>query len=1170
MFHILILSFVLLYPAAAFAQAMAWSLRSPTVSPGPRYGSAMAYDEILEVVLLYGGDRNTGTTPGSYVPPADPLQYNQHDLWKYDGTQWSQITVTGTLPLTSVGATMLFHPGLQRVVLLGGNSAMADRQKMWSFIFDTADSGHWIIEDTNVPMHYGAVGLAYDYSRQVLVLIGAGTNPSVHGLGTWEWDTAVWTQKPDMPQPTTNFNGQVWIPAFAYHQPLGKMVLAHDEPLPSSPAGSVTRTFTYDGTQWTQLPTGALAPPLGTYYTNNQRLMIYDSLRRRLVAVDSTTSYDFDGINWRVAGPSFNYPNGQGQASGMTSRLGTCIAFDKKRNVLVRYGGGNQAAVGQNYNTFSDTWELRRTNSAIQLVNPKVSSIDPLILCTGELLQLHLLVTIGNGTSSATGITYEWFKDGTPISSAPGQPWLYVKDNTTPADTGVYHAEASDVWGNRVISDDAPVFVHDPPTITQEPLGRRLIPGESFALTGNYSSTLPATIWWTKDGNIIPGANTLIYTKTNVTTGDEGTYRLHVQVSCANIQSQPAIVTVGPRIVTEPTFPLNPNVGTPLSLTVTADGAGAVTGSYTAGVDPTLHPIRVAPNDPGSPLPMSFIWRYEGQPITNGGKYTITSTAITSTLQLNQPDYEDEGYYDCVVTDASGPAYAKITQICELLLHPLAPPYLTIEQGRGPEPRTRSGMVYDSQRRRVVLFGGEAFGVSPRSTFTTPTHFTSNDTWEWDGKVWMKRNPVNRPPPTSSFGIAYDSIRGRTVIFGGSKDTPPLFQPGFEVTNNDVWEWDGNDWTKATPPTSPPARLLPSMCFDSTRGEVLMIGGTSFNPEPPDFYASRKTLWAWNGSQWTQRGLMPNGSSAPLPYEGNAFAFDPLRGVAVMFGPFNDNQNPVWEWNGTVWTRILPPATVRVAESRASGSAFFDPVRRRIGLAILGNNLNPGYNTQPNVLWWNGATFIRGENTTIDDINITPPSYQQDLPFGQDKDLGVFDFHRRCYVWHDTPNSVNSGPSQTREMHFSAKVKPIHQPLEVLFVSGQNLVIRSIHAGLRPLTYQWFRDGQPLVNDAHTSGVTTATLTITGAVVADAGSYTLRVTNALNESFTQGITLSVQSTSIVISPAGGDLVITWPGTNGLLESAPAPTGPWFPLHHATSPYRVETNVGRGYFRVRYP
>ena len=222
--------------------------------------------------------------------------------------------------------------------------------------------------------------------------------------------------------------------------------------------------------------------------------------------------------------------------------------------------------------------------------------------------------------------------------------------------------------------------------------------------------------------------------------------------------------------------------------------------------------------------------------------------------------------------------------------------------------------------------------------------YVSNDTWEWDGQVWIKRNPVTRPPATTQFGMVYDSYRGRTMLFGGYKYAPPNFNFCSQVITSDVWEWDGINWTQITPPAAAPARIQPIMCFDTVRRETLMIGGSNFNPEPSDFYGSRKMLWGWDGAQWTQRGLMPNGNAAPFPNQGNTLAFDELRGVAAMFGAVSDNQNPVWEWDGAAWTRVLPPPDLRITNTGGgNGTSFYDPVRRMTGMPIIGDNFSPGY-----------------------------------------------------------------------------------------------------------------------------------------------------------------------------------------------------------------------------------
>ncbi|MBK8232988.1 MAG: hypothetical protein IPK72_20990 [Candidatus Eisenbacteria bacterium] len=87
--------------------------------------------------------------------------------------------------------------------------------------------------------------------------------------------------------------------------------------------------------------------------------------------------------------------------------------------------------------------------------------------------------------------------------------------------------------------------------------------------------------------------------------------------------------------------------------------------------------------------------------------------------------------------------------------------------------RQGHALAYDSARGRTVLFGGVEV-----SSYVS-------DTWEWDGSNWTRQNPAVSPPARSGHALAYDSARGRTVLFGGF----------YAVAGNgsylsDTWEWD--------------------------------------------------------------------------------------------------------------------------------------------------------------------------------------------------------------------------------------------------------------------------------------------------------------------------------------------------------------------------------------------
>jgi hypothetical protein len=127
-------------------------------------------------------------------------------------------------------------------------------------------------------------------------------------------------------------------------------------------------------------------------------------------------------------------------------------------------------------------------------------------------------------------------------------------------------------------------------------------------------------------------------------------------------------------------------------------------------------------------------------------------------------------------------------------------------------------MAYDSARGVTVLFGG--------CFFDPVTHaFTQfSDTWEWDGTNWALRSPATSPLPRRWHAMAYDSARGVTVLFGGRYQPNPMI--AIDDILSDTWEWDGSTWSQQTPATSPPARDMHAMAYDSANGEMVLFGGT--------------------------------------------------------------------------------------------------------------------------------------------------------------------------------------------------------------------------------------------------------------------------------------------------------------------------------------------------------
>ena len=278
--------------------------------------------------------------------------------------------------------------------------------------------------------------------------------------------------------------------------------------------------------------------------------------------------------------------------------------------------------------------------------------------------------------------------------------------------------------------------------------------------------------------------------------------------------------------------------------------------------------------------------------------------------------------------------------------------------GSAPLRRYKHTMAYDSDRGKMLVFGG----------YATDTGRDQSDLWEWDGTtgVWTDRTPPGLSPgPTQAAVLAYDERRARAVMFVGEDDS---------TGGTGTWEWDPatSYWLDRSPPggsPSPPGRDFFMMAYDAGRARVVLFGGTATTSP----YGGLNDTWEWDGATgaWTQR--LPNGDlgSPPARYDA-AMAYDSTRGKVVLWGGYGGaGTNDTWEWDGNAgtWTHVTA-ATGPLSDGEKRMA--YDPLRQKMVL-------------------WGGSSWTTGQKVWEYDATATVPSWADRTPLAGALPCGVED-----------------------------------------------------------------------------------------------------------------------------------------------------------------------------------
>lgn len=311
----LVLSLASLTLSFSAIQAQKWTEVSIDNNPSMRWGHAMAYDSVREVVVLHGGGV-------------------KRDTWEWDGKVWKHVSDEG--PAGS-GFGIAFDEARGVVVLDGGFSELNSSPGMtdtWEW-----DGETWKKVASGGKIR-GAMAMVYHPGRGTLIRHGGHShwsNPEEQEIysDTWEWNGDVWTEIQEAGGPARKWHQLV------YDSVRNEVVTFGGGHLPTGDSAT-NDTWTFAAGLWRRLD-GVTGPPSRRGYA-----MVFDRSRGVTILFGGGTSesqfndtWEWDGTQWeeitlRDANPPARWTLG--------------AVFNGLNNQMMIYGGLQEGAL-------SDQWQ---------------------------------------------------------------------------------------------------------------------------------------------------------------------------------------------------------------------------------------------------------------------------------------------------------------------------------------------------------------------------------------------------------------------------------------------------------------------------------------------------------------------------------------------------------------------------------------------------------------------------------------------------------------------------------------------------------------------------------------------------------------------------------------------------------------------------------------------
>jgi large repetitive protein len=718
--------------------------------------------------------------------------------------------------------------------------------------------------------------------------------------------------------------------------------------------------------------------------------------------------------------------------------------------------------------------------------------------CTvGSTLNLYVYI------SGSAPMTYQWKQGGTTIATTTSSS--YTKANFQATDAGSYTVTVSNIAGS-VTSNAFTVSVQTPapptpPTFNYQPSNVTVDFGQSIDVYASVSGDSPMSFVWKRNGTTVATTNYSDYYKSSVDASDAGDYTVTVSNSAGSATSNAFRVTVNPAVA--PT------------ISSISNSVSVKSGDY----------LQLSVNANGT-APLSYQWKKDG---------TAVSGATSSYFYRNSAQTSDAGSYTVVVSNAQG---SITSQGVTVNVSAAQPPLITSHP--------------QSQAVALQQYLSLSCGVSGTPPFT----------YQW------QKNGVNIANATSSYysisslaaadaasyTVQVSNAQGSVVSEAAVISVLPATTP---VINRQPASQNlaaGNTLALDLAVTAQPAPT-----YQWYKDGVLLSGATDSSYSKYNIASSDSGSYSVVVTNAAGSVTSANATIAIAPPGAPRIVQDPPNGSVLPGDGFYLNANVAetnvtcqWQKNGvnipgaTYWSYSINNAQPSDAGSYtlvATNSA--GAVTSRPGIVTVDT-----VSARPAITYTSGSLLVTGGGWASTSINVSASNatirWLKDgmaIPGATSTSFSLSNFSATAagtYTAEVTTSAstVTSRPIVLQQLDAGLAPTITRQPASLAVYPGQGAYFSVNTQGESPLSYQWRKDGNAI------PAAISANYSFTVQSVADAGAYTMVVTNR-NGSTTSSVatlTVSTPSAPVITTQPNSQAVRSgdWVGVSvGLLNSAGA-------------------------------